>query len=82
MRSDLLGHLRRRTAQWLDLGAESAALIIASDHCLDATVCAILGAALLRDLTEPLDGTSQAVASVEGWIHVLFRDALERLGER
>lgn len=70
------GLLRR--ADWLAFEGTDAALLHASDDCLDALVCALVARARIKELTIP--PTDPALASVEGWIHLpSSADTLETL---
>ncbi len=57
-------------APWLDLGTH-ATVVRASDHALDAVLCALVARARGRGFTEPPRDIS--LARREGWIHVPTR---------
>jgi hypothetical protein len=44
--------------------------MVASDHVLDAFVCALVARAVLDGATTPPSSDDWAVARREGWIHV------------
>ena len=69
VRSSIVSELTRRTDRWLGLdGVDDAC--IASDHVLDALVCAIVAVAMTRGATEPPPADLIETARREGWIRV------------
>jgi Protein of unknown function (DUF429) len=67
------------TAAGLCLDQEMVARCTASDHCLDALVCALVARAHALNLTHaPAPAHRQQVAR-EGWIHLPVSDSLARL---
>ncbi|HYN56094.1 MAG TPA: DUF429 domain-containing protein [Motilibacterales bacterium] len=67
VRGELLDSLVAR-ASWLDL-AEHEAVCRASDHALDAVLCALVARAVACNMTQRSD-RNQAEAAEEGWIHL------------
>lgn len=57
------------------------AALTASDHALDAFVCALVARAAAMGLTIAPDPGDTLLAAREGWIHLPVPDALRRLGE-
>lgn len=53
--------------------------LTASDHVLDAFVCALLAHLLETSRTDAVPAGLEDLASAEGWIHLPAADALERL---
>jgi hypothetical protein len=67
VREQIVEGLLRR-APWLRFDDTDAGLLHASDDCLDALLCALVArACVLRRTVGPTD---QALAEVEGWIHL------------
>lgn len=67
LRRQIVEGLERR-ARWLAFEATDRSMLVASDDCLDALLCALVARARAKELTiEPAD---TALASVEGWIHL------------
>jgi hypothetical protein len=56
-RAELVGDLADQLRAFLALEEEQRALISASDHLLDALVCALLGRAALTGATLPIPAT-------------------------
>jgi hypothetical protein len=79
-RGQLVEDLAERTASFLTLAEEQRALFAASDHLLDALVCALIARAALRGATLPIPDDSLALAAVEGWIALPHPDSLPELG--
>ena len=57
-----------RRAPWLTFEDTNSALLQASDDCLDALLCALVAKACVQRQTQ--GPTDEALASVEGWIHL------------
>jgi hypothetical protein len=82
------GDLRRRLAERLqddadlELGEATVAACAASDHALDALVCALVTRAAALGLTQPVPaGEDPARIAREGWIHLPLADSLGRLAQ-
>jgi histidinol-phosphate/aromatic aminotransferase/cobyric acid decarboxylase-like protein len=80
------GALRRRLAERLaddadlELGEATVAACAASDHALDALVCALVTRAAALGLTRPVPSSEDgARIAREGWIHLPLPDSLGRL---
>lgn len=80
------GELRRRLAERLqddadlELGEATVAACAASDHALDALVCALVTRAAALGLTRPVPPDEDAARIArEGWIHLPLPDSLGRL---
>jgi predicted nuclease with RNAse H fold len=69
VRSSIVRELRSRTDRWLDLDAVDEECV-ASDHVLDALVCAIVAVAMSRGATEAPPTGLVETARREGWIRV------------
>jgi predicted nuclease with RNAse H fold len=69
VRASVVEHIAAATSPWLDLGA-TAERSVASDHVLDALVCALVALAVHRDATHPVPADQRDVARREGWIHI------------
>lgn len=70
VRAGIVAHLRDVLGGWLDLGPV-AERCVASDHVLDAVLCALTVVAARAGTTAGPVGDDQAEAArVEGWIHV------------
>jgi hypothetical protein len=80
------GELRRRLAErladdaGLELGEATIAACAASDHALDALVCALVTRAVALGLTRPVPPAEDAARIArEGWIHLPLPGSLRRL---
>lgn len=62
--------------RWLDLGPVRERCV-ASDHVLDALVCALVAVASKSGATHQPSTTERAAAIVEGWVHVPSRPLAE-----
>ncbi|MGQ0615395.1 MAG: DUF429 domain-containing protein [Acidimicrobiia bacterium] len=62
--------------RWLDLGPVRERCL-ASDHVLDALVCALVAVASKRGATHQPSAAERAAAIVEGWVHVPSRPLVE-----
>jgi predicted RNase H-like nuclease len=70
-------------APWLELSQDARAHCEASDHHLDALVCALIARAASVGLTILPNPEQRAPAQREGWIHLPLPNSLGRLaGER
>ncbi len=70
VRSGIVAELSRRCGDWLDLEQVSAEAV-ASDHVLDALLCALVGVAVHTGSTlAPRTDDERRAALGEGWIHV------------
>jgi hypothetical protein len=79
-RAQLLEELARRSASFLAVEAEQRARLAASDHLLDALVCALIARAALIGETIPISDDVRALAAVEGWVALPRPASLSRLG--
>ncbi|MCK9248618.1 MAG: DUF429 domain-containing protein [Solirubrobacteraceae bacterium] len=77
-RRAIVAELRRR-APWLVIADDRVAACVAHDDALDALLCALVARAVERRLTPPIPSVLDGAARREGWIHVPFDGALERL---
>ena len=68
VRDEILDGLVRRAG--LVVADDAATAMVASDHVLDAFVCALVARAVLDGATTPPSSDDWAVARREGWIHV------------
>jgi predicted nuclease with RNAse H fold len=68
VRESIVEALSERTATWLELGALEGACV-ASDHVLDALVCALVAVAAQAGSTTAPDPDEVGMARREGWIH-------------
>jgi predicted nuclease with RNAse H fold len=78
-RAELVGSLADRMSAFLALDEEQRALIAASDHLLDALLCALVGRAALIEATLSIPAELRELASVEGWIALPRSDSLSEL---
>ncbi len=69
VRDSIVRELARSTNSWLDSTAITDAAV-ASDHVLDAWVCALIALAVRAGATAGPDPAQVDVARREGWIHV------------
>lgn len=81
IRERIVSELSRVGAPWLDLDATLGDAAVASDHVLDALVCALVALAAQRRATRRAPEDSIEVARREGWIHVPC-ESLAVIGER
>lgn len=78
-RQDIASELKRRSR--LDLCTATIERCAATDHGLDALVCALVARAVHRELTiAPPSGTDEQVGR-EGWIHLPRAGSLELLAD-
>jgi predicted RNase H-like nuclease len=75
-RHELIGTIAEATSEWLELNAQERALLVASDHLLDALVSAVLARAAAIGVTLPIPDDVRPVAAIEGWIHLPRRQPL------
>ena len=79
-RAELVGDLADQLRAFLALDEEQRALIGASDHLLDALVCALIARAALICETLAIPDDVHALAAVEGWIALPHPASLPKLG--
>jgi predicted RNase H-like nuclease len=79
-RAQLLEDLIGRASSFLALDEEQHALVAASDHLLDALVCALIARAALICETLAIPDDVHALAAVEGWIALPHPASLPKLG--
>ena len=75
-RTQLVEGIASASASWLVLDESEWALVSASDHLLDALICALLAQASVLGRVEPIPLELQELARVEGWIHLPQRQPL------
>lgn len=80
-RAQLVVELVERSRTFLSLTEETSALLAASDHLLDALVCALIARAAHIGSTLAIPDVARALAEVEGWIALPERNALSKLGD-
>jgi predicted nuclease with RNAse H fold len=77
-RDALVGAVTARAG--ITLSEEHRALCVASDHVLDALLCALVARAAATDRThQPPSQLDREVIAREGWIHLPLEDSLETL---
>jgi len=79
-RAQLVADLGERVGSFLVLDDEHRALLVASDHLLDALVCSLIARATLVGETLPIPKDLTGLAAVEGWIALPHRGSLSDLG--
>jgi predicted RNase H-like nuclease len=79
-RLGLVDELTGCSARYLAVDQEQRERLAASDHLLDALVCALIARAALRDLLLQISGELHELAAVEGWIALPLRNSLQELG--
>jgi len=77
-RKTIVERIAPATRPWLRLG-DAKEQLVASDHALDALLCALAARAASRGLTTLPRRDQQDLARDEGWIHVPRPDSLEHL---
>ena len=75
-RTQLVEGIATASAAWLALDEDKLALVTASDHLLDALICALLARASVLGRVEPIPPQLRDLARVEGWIHLPHRQPL------
>jgi hypothetical protein len=78
-RLELVAQVLSACDGWLDEADDCVERLAASDHHLDAFLCAVLARMVVRGLSQPVPPENRQAAAVEGWIQLPVRDALERL---
>jgi hypothetical protein len=78
-RAQLVDELLARTDAFLSVDEEQRLLLAASDHSLDALICALIARASLVQATLPIPEELEAVALIEGWIALPRRGSLSEL---
>lgn len=78
-RARMMGEIEEQTNSWLRVPDALRDEAVASDHTLDAFVCALVALATRAKVTHPTPEESREAALREGWIHVPS-DALSSLG--
>ena len=76
VRASVLDRMASDTGSWLDLAAVREAAV-ASDHVLDALLCALIALAAKTGSTHGPTDAQRAAALVEGWIHLPSRPLRE-----
>jgi hypothetical protein len=70
-RHGLLAELLQRSGPYLALDRKQHELLVASDHVLDALLCALIARAALVDLLVEIPSGLRELAALEGWIAIL-----------
>lgn len=78
-RSILTAIERAGSEGWLRWAPDARERCAATDHALDALVCALVARAALLGLVEPVSGEDAEAARAEGWIAVPRPDGLKSL---
>jgi predicted nuclease with RNAse H fold len=78
-RARIMDEIEGKTNSWLRVPDELRDEAVASDHTLDAFICALVALATRAKVTHPVPEESRDAARREGWIHVP-NDALSSLG--
>jgi Protein of unknown function (DUF429) len=78
-RSALVSAFRRRTTDWLSVGADFWLLCESSHDAFDALVAALVARAYAVGLTDPCPVELTDVAAREGWIALPFTDSIDQL---
>ncbi|TAK27437.1 MAG: DUF429 domain-containing protein [Myxococcaceae bacterium] len=82
VRRAILTAIERAGAEgWLQWAPDARERCVATDHALDAFVCALVARAALLGLVEPVSDEDVEAARAEGWIAVPRRDGLKSLLE-
>ena len=76
----LVAELIERCRPWLEFPLECVAMCEASDHALDAVICALVARAKAVGATRDIPEDLLAAARREGWIHVPAASSWEWLG--
>ena len=79
-RARIMREIEEQTHSWLRVHEALRIEAEASDHTLDAFICALVALAARAKVTHPMPEESREVALREGWIHVP-NDALSSLGD-
>jgi predicted nuclease with RNAse H fold len=79
-RARIMREIEEQTHSWLRVPEALRIEAEASDHTLDAFICALVALAARAKVTHPMPEESREVALREGWIHVP-NDALSSLGD-
>lgn len=83
VREDILGRIERAGAEkWLRWAPDARDRCAATDHALDAFVCALVARAALLGLVDAVPPADGALARTEGWIALPRPDALSSLAAR
>ena len=69
-RERIMHEIEEQTGVWLRVSSELRDAAVASDHTLDAFICALVALATRAKLTHPAPEESRDAALREGWIHV------------
>jgi predicted nuclease with RNAse H fold len=69
-RARIVREIEEQTRTWLRVPDELRERAVASDHTLDALVCALVALATRAKMTHPVPEESREAALREGWIHV------------
>lgn len=80
-RARIMREIEEQTNSWLRVPEALRVEAEASDHTLDAFICALVALAARAKVTHPTPEESREAALREGWIHVPC-DALSSLGDR
>jgi predicted nuclease with RNAse H fold len=80
-RERIVSELARAGAPWLDLDVTLRDAAVASDHALDALVCALVALAAHARATHAIPEDRIDAARREGWIHVPY-ESLAVIGKR
>lgn len=76
----ILGELTERASPYLALDERQRALLVASDHLVDALICSLIARAALLGLLLGIPSEFREQAAVEGWIALPRPDSLQSLG--
>ncbi|MGC1239455.1 MAG: DUF429 domain-containing protein [Acidimicrobiales bacterium] len=79
-RARIMREIEEQTHSWLRVPEALRIEAEASDHTLDAFICALVALAARAKVTHPMPEESREAALREGWIHVP-NDALSSLGD-
>jgi len=69
-RARIVREIEEQTSFWLRMPVEVREGAVASDHTLDALICALVALATRAKLTHPAPEEARDAALREGWIHV------------
>jgi predicted nuclease with RNAse H fold len=78
-RAAILSALDAQAAGWLVISEDAHAACVASDHCLDALLSALVAIAAATDVTIRPTLAQRGLARAEGWIHLPEPDCLAGL---
>jgi len=81
-RAVILAKLEDEARGWLVLSEDVRGACVASDHCLDALVAALVACATASDETIKPTTAQRGLAQCEGWIHLPEPESLHRLAAR